>query len=103
MIKQLNSFIIPPSFHNTYLHSNNNNRNCKTSIMMRKNNDNDNDNKNNKKKFFIIIIFLEIARNYLIYFNSFSISIQYGLNNFLFSIIINPKSLNSSLYLSKLL
>ena len=58
MIKQLNSFIIPPSFHNTYLHSNN--RNCKTSIMMRKNNDNDNDN----KKFFIIIIFLEIARNY---------------------------------------
>ena len=58
MIKQLNSFIIPPSFHNTYLHSNN--RNCKTSIMMRKNNDNDNDN----KKFFIIIILLEIARNY---------------------------------------
>lgn len=58
MIKQLNSFIIPPSFHNTYLHSNNNNRICKTSIMMRKNNDNDN------KKFFIIIIFLEIARNY---------------------------------------
>ena len=99
MIKQLNSFIIPPSFHNTYLHSNNNNRNCKTSIMMRKNNDND--NKNNNKKFFIIIILLEIA--ILNYFNSFSISIQYGLNNFLFSIIINPKSLNSSLYLSKLL
>ena len=52
MIKQLNSFIIPPHYQD--------NRICKTSIMMRKNNDNDNDN----KKFFIIIIFLEIARNY---------------------------------------
>ena len=51
MIKQLNSFIIPPHYQD--------NRICKTSIMMRKNND----NKNNKK-FFIIIILLEIARNY---------------------------------------
>ena len=54
MIKQLNSFVIPPHFQH--------NRICKTSIMLSKNNDNKN-NKNNKK-FFIIIIFLEIARNY---------------------------------------
>ena len=52
MIKQLNSFVIPPHFQH--------NRICKTSIMMRKNND----NKNNNKKFFIILLLLDIARNY---------------------------------------
>lgn len=51
MIKQLNSFIIPPHYQD--------NRICKTSIMMRKNND----NKNNKK-IFIILLLLDIARNY---------------------------------------
>jgi hypothetical protein len=49
MIKQLNSFVIPPHFQH--------NRICKTSIMMRK-------NKNNNKKFFIILLLLDIARNY---------------------------------------
>ena len=52
MIKQLNSFVIPPHFQH--------NRICKTSIMMIKNND----NKNNNKKFFIILLLLDIARNY---------------------------------------
>ena len=56
MIKQLNSFIIPPHYQD--------NRICKTSIMMRKNNDNN----DNNKKFFIILLLLDIAR---IYFNLF--------------------------------
>lgn len=51
MIKQLNSFIIPPHYQD--------NRICKTSIMMRKNKNND-----NNKKFFIILLLLDIARNY---------------------------------------
>ena len=51
MIKQLNSFIIPPHYQD--------NRICKTSIMMRKNKNN-----NNNKKFFIILLLLDIARNY---------------------------------------
>ena len=56
MIKQLNSFVIPPHYQD--------NRICKTSIMMRKNNDNN----DNNKKFFIILLLLDIAR---IYFNLF--------------------------------